>query len=121
MARTVSLTFAVVTRFLATDPLSTVADLGLETLRRQLSLIPQDPILFEGTIRTNLDPFEEHDDAALNRALQRARVLDQKRNTKLNLGALWFGIFFSILDLTLVQTLPSLKAEQTYPLANELC
>ena len=38
------------------------SEVGLTTLRRAISIIPQSPFLFEGTVRENLDPFEQYSD-----------------------------------------------------------
>ncbi|KAF2534155.1 hypothetical protein F2Q70_00030476 [Brassica cretica] len=53
-----------------------VAKFGLMDLRRVLSIIPQSPVLFSGTVRFNIDPFSEHNDADLWEALQRAHIKD---------------------------------------------
>ncbi|GAA6021728.1 hypothetical protein JCM11491_001395 [Sporobolomyces phaffii] len=57
-----------------------IATLGLAQLRERLAIIPQDPVLFNGTIRTNLDPFSVYDDARLWSALRRAWLVDRDRD-----------------------------------------
>ncbi|KAL1413842.1 hypothetical protein Q8F55_001626 [Vanrija albida] len=52
-----------------------VSKIGLKKLRSNLAIIPQDPVLFSGTLRSNLDPFDDYSDAVLNEALQRAHLV----------------------------------------------
>ncbi|KAF9213044.1 hypothetical protein BGZ59_005984 [Podila verticillata] len=51
-----------------------ISTIGLKTLRQRLAIIPQDPTLFAGTVRQNLDPFDELEDADLWEALERAHL-----------------------------------------------
>ncbi|KAF9107851.1 Multidrug resistance-associated protein 1 [Mortierella sp. GBA35] len=51
-----------------------ISTVGLKYLRQHLAIIPQDPTLFVGTVRENLDPFDELEDAELWEALERAHL-----------------------------------------------
>ncbi|KAI1315140.1 hypothetical protein EDD11_001245 [Mortierella claussenii] len=53
-----------------------ISTVGLTYLRQHLAIIPQDPTLFVGTLRDNLDPFNELQDADLWEALERAHLKD---------------------------------------------
>ncbi|XP_025884380.1 ABC transporter C family member 12 isoform X3 [Solanum lycopersicum] len=64
-----------------------VANIELTDLRSALSIIPQSPVLFSGTVRFNLDPFNEHNDADLWEALERAHLKDVIRRSTFGLDA----------------------------------
>ncbi|KAI5710680.1 hypothetical protein M8J75_010653 [Diaphorina citri] len=51
-----------------------IRTLGLHTLRSRLTIIPQDPVLFSGTLRLNLDPVGESSDEAIWKALELAHL-----------------------------------------------
>lgn len=51
-----------------------VAKLGLHTLRSRLTIIPQDAVLFSGSLRMNLDPFDKHSDDDVWKALELAHL-----------------------------------------------
>ncbi|UMM38706.1 hypothetical protein L5515_016086 [Caenorhabditis briggsae] len=51
-----------------------IADLQLEQLRSRLTIVPQDPVLFSGTLRMNLDPFDAFNDDQIWEALRNAHL-----------------------------------------------
>jgi ATP-binding cassette subfamily C (CFTR/MRP) protein 1 len=53
-----------------------VSTFGLHTLRSRVAIIPQDPVLFSGTLRSNLDPFDLYTDERLYDAMKRACITD---------------------------------------------
>jgi ABC-type multidrug transport system fused ATPase/permease subunit len=69
-----------------------ISKMSVYELRSKITIIPQDPVLFSGSLRSNLDPQNKHDDAAIWEALQRVRFFesiqkpgDQANNAELNL------------------------------------
>uniref|UniRef100_A0A8B9RNF7 Multidrug resistance-associated protein 1 n=1 Tax=Astyanax mexicanus TaxID=7994 RepID=A0A8B9RNF7_ASTMX len=51
-----------------------IANLGLHDLRSRITIIPQDPVLFSGSLRMNLDPFDGYSDEDVWRALELAHL-----------------------------------------------
>ncbi|KAK0648255.1 hypothetical protein B0T16DRAFT_444367 [Cercophora newfieldiana] len=61
-----------------------ISKIKLDGLRSRLAIIPQDPVLFSGTIRSNLDPFDDHNDEELRDCLRRVHLVsdsDSETNT----------------------------------------
>mmetsp|Transcript_8841 Transcript_8841/g.22457 ORF Transcript_8841/g.22457 Transcript_8841/m.22457 type:complete len:191 (+) Transcript_8841:3-575(+) len=65
------------------DPLETgkiildgvdIATLGLADLRQNIGIIPQNPVMFSGSLRFNLDPWSRHSDETIKQALERVQL-----------------------------------------------
>ena len=54
-----------------------VGQIGLADLRSAVAVIPQDPVLFQGTIRYNLDPFNQYEDEVIWSAIEKSHLKDK--------------------------------------------
>jgi ATP-binding cassette, subfamily C (CFTR/MRP), member 1 len=79
-----------------------ILELGLADLRSRLAIVPQDPILFSGTLRFNLDPLNEYTDDEIWQSLERVHMKDlvlrqqSPENEKLDMRVEEGGNNFSI-------------------------
>ncbi|KAJ8272197.1 hypothetical protein COCON_G00110560 [Conger conger] len=78
--------------------------IGLEDLRSKMSVIPQDPVLFIGTVRFNLDPFNNCSDEEIWQALGRIYMKDtiSKLPEKLDFALTENGGHFSVGERQLI-------------------
>jgi ATP-binding cassette subfamily C (CFTR/MRP) protein 4 len=83
--------------FIKIDETNTLP-LGLHLLRGNISIIPQTPFMFTGTIRQNLDPLRQYSDAQIWKALEEVRLqehvekLSDKLNTTVNNASSVFSV-----------------------------
>lgn len=58
-----------------------IGKLGLSTARRAVTLIPQEPFLLSGTVRSNVDPFQRYKDSEILQVLRDTNVYDSLLHT----------------------------------------
>ncbi|KAH9224216.1 P-loop containing nucleoside triphosphate hydrolase protein [Leptodontidium sp. 2 PMI_412] len=77
-----------------------ISKIKLHALRSRLAIIPQDPVLFSGTVRSNLDAFDEHEDIELRDALQRVHLVSAEEAESITHAIITTGSSTPILDGT---------------------
>lgn len=73
-----------------------IKNLNLSELRKRIAIIPQEPVMFQGSLRSNLDPFNEKPDSELIEALQRCLLVDLATSEGLQSYVAHMGDNFSL-------------------------
>jgi ATP-binding cassette, subfamily C (CFTR/MRP), member 1 len=77
-----------------------ISQVGLAKLRESIAVIPQDPVLFSGTVRSNLDPFDEYPDDTVFSTLERVGLM-VKYTSSNSLTSMGQGCVRSLSDLVI--------------------
>ncbi|KAJ0980657.1 hypothetical protein J5N97_008912 [Dioscorea zingiberensis] len=65
-----------------------ICTLGLHDLRSRFGIIPQEPVLFQGTVRSNIDPIRKYSDEEIWQSLERCQLKDAVASKPEKLDAL---------------------------------
>ncbi|XP_025097264.1 multidrug resistance-associated protein 1-like [Pomacea canaliculata] len=65
-----------------------IGTIGLHELRQKITILPQDPVLFDGTLRMNLDPFDMYTDEQIWKVLEQAHLKNFVQDLSDGLGHL---------------------------------
>ena len=61
-----------------------ISDVPLKKLRRSISIVPQEPFLLEGTLKTNLDPLNLYSEEEINEILQKVKLYEMLEHDSVN-------------------------------------
>ena len=61
-----------------------ISDVPLKKLRRSISIVPQEPFLLEGTLKTNLDPLNLYSDEEMNEILKNVKLYEMLEHDNAN-------------------------------------
>ncbi|ESO07545.1 hypothetical protein HELRODRAFT_110482 [Helobdella robusta] len=81
-----------------------ISEIGLYDLRSRLAIVPQEPVLFSGTLRYNLDPFKKYTNNELWSALEKCRIKQKisHLNGQLDTKIIEHGAYFSLGEKQLI-------------------
>lgn len=88
-----------------------IGSIGLQDLRESITIVPQDPTLFTGTVRSNLDPFGLFSDDDIFTALRRVHLVGSGSNSNPGTSGSTTPVTASASTMTVVDPIPADAAD----------